>query len=208
MASPPYNHNYGTSVSPPYPSHTPLPPASRKRPSDMASAPAVKRRKPSMMSTTSSMSIHPLRQTSFPPDGSEQFSPPGRSPSVDTMSLVSGSLVAGGGKKKRGRKPKGFEDNASVAGGAAPTAVSGTSGRGRASRGMSIEEEDDVGEGMDVAIVARTKEEKEKEKQHRAMLVSAFDEDQFKRYEVWRSSRLADSVVRRVRPCFQSSVLV
>jgi transcription initiation factor TFIID subunit 11 len=114
------------------------------------------------------------------------------------MSLVSGSVAAGGGKKKRGRKPKGFEDNASLAGGRAATAVSGTSGRGRTSRALSADEEDDVGEGMDVAIVASTNEEKEKEARHRAMLIGAFDEDQFKRYEVWRSARLSDAVVRRV----------
>jgi transcription initiation factor TFIID subunit 11 len=197
MASPPYTQNYGSAVSPPYPSHAQLPP-SRKRPSEMASASPVKRRKPSLMSTGSNLSVHPLRQTSFPPDSNEQFSSGARSPSVDTMSLVSGSLVGGTGKKKRGRKPKGYEDNASLVGGTAPTAVSGTSGRGRASRGISADEEDDAEDGMDVAIVARTNEEKEKEKRHRAMLVAAFDEDQFRRYECWRSSRLSDAVVRRV----------
>jgi transcription initiation factor TFIID subunit 11 len=159
----------------------------------------VKRRKASMISTTSALSAHPLRQTSFPPDGNDVFSPDEvRSPSVDTMSLVSGSIAAAPVKKKRGRKPKGAEDNASVAGGVAPTAVSGVSGRGRASRGMSVEEEDDVGGEMDVAIVARSKEEKEKEKQHRAMLVAAFDDLQFRRYEQWRGARLSDAVVRRV----------
>ncbi len=159
----------------------------------------MKRRKASMMSTTSALNVHPLRQTSFPPDGNEVFSPGDvRSPSVDTMSLVSGSMAGAPVKKKRGRKPKGAEDTASLAGGVAPTAVSGASGRGRASRGMSIEEDDDVGGEMDVAIVSRSKEEKEKEKQHRAMLVTAFDEMQFRRYEHWRQARLSDSVVRRV----------
>jgi transcription initiation factor TFIID subunit 11 len=159
----------------------------------------VKRRKASMISTTPALSSHPLRQTSFPPGGNDVFSPDEvRSPSVDTMSLVSGSIAAAPAKKKRGRKPKGAEDNASVAGGAAPTAVSGVSGRGRASRGMSVEEEDDVGGEMDVTIVARSKEEKEKEKQHRAMLVAAFDDLQFRRYEQWRGARLSDAVVRRV----------
>jgi transcription initiation factor TFIID subunit 11 len=51
---------------------------------------------------------------------------------------------------------------------------------------------------MDVTIVARSKEEKEKEKQHRAMLVAAFDDLQFRRYEQWRGARLSDAVVRRV----------
>lgn len=151
------------------------------------------------MAAGSALSVHPLRQTSFPSDGNDVFSPEAvRSPSVDTMSLVSGSIAGGPVKKKRGRKPKGAEDTASVAGGVAPTAVSGVSGRGRASRGMSAEEDDDVGGEMDVAVVARSKEEKEKEKQHRAMLVTAFDEMQFRRYEHWRQARLSDAVVRRV----------
>jgi transcription initiation factor TFIID subunit 11 len=159
----------------------------------------VKRRKASMMPTGSALSVHPLRQTSFPPDGNEAFSPEDpRSPSVETMSLVSGSIAGAPAKKKRGRKPKGAEDTASVAGGVAPTALSGASGRGRASRAMSAEEEDDIGGDMDVAIVARSKEEKEKEKQHRAMLVTAFDEMQFRRYEHWRQARLSEAVVRRV----------
>jgi transcription initiation factor TFIID subunit 11 len=165
----------------------------------MSGAPAVKRRKPSMMSTGSSLSVHPLRQTSFPPDGNDVFSPEAiRSPSVETMSLVSSSIAGAPVKKKRGRKPKGAEDTASLAGEVAPTAMSGVSGRGRASRGMSAEEDDDAGGDMDVAIVSRTKEEKEKEKQHRAMLVTAFDEMQFRRYEHWRQARLSDAVVRRV----------
>lgn len=160
------------------------------------------------MSTTSALSAHPLRQTSFPPDGSDVFSPEAvRSPSVDTMSLVSGSIAGAPAKKKRGRKPKGTEDTASVAGGVAPTAVSGVSGRGRASRGISAEEEDDVGGDMDVAIVARSKEEKEKEKQHRAMLVTAFDEMQFRRYEQWRQARLSEAVVRRVMCTFLGKLL-
>lgn len=155
-----------------------------------------------MMSNASGLNVHPLRQTSFPPD--DPFSPGAvRSPSVDTMSLVSGSIAGEPGKKKRGRKPKNAEDTASLAGGLAPTAVSGVSGRGRASRGMTADEDDDVGGETAVAIVTRTKEEKEKEKQHRAMLVSAFDEDQFLRYEKWRSSKLSDAVVRRVRCDFQ-----
>lgn len=163
----------------------------------------MKRRKASVMSTGSALSVHPLRQTSFPPDGNEVFSPEDvRSPSVETMSLVSGSIAGAPAKKKRGRKPKGAEDTASVAGGVAPTAVSGASGRGRVSRGMSAEEEDDVGGDTDVAIVARSKEEKEKEKQHRAMLVTAFDEMQFRRYEHWRQARLSEAVVRRVMCTF------
>ena len=118
------------------------------------------------------------------------------------MSLVSGS-VAGGPKKKRARKSKGAaNDDTSILGGKAKSALSNTSGgrgRKRTSREVSAEEEDEGGEEMAVEMVARTQEERQKEIEHRAMLVRAFDEDQFSRYEAWRSSRLQDSVVRRVR---------
>jgi transcription initiation factor TFIID subunit 11 len=107
------------------------------------------------------------------------------------------SVADPGVKKKRGRKPKAADDAASAVGGRAMTAVSGVSGRGGASRALSPEEEEEVGQGMDVSIVARTQEEKEKEARHRAMLVSAFDEEQFRRYECWRQARLSDAVVRR-----------
>ncbi|KAI9744209.1 MAG: hypothetical protein M1818_002361 [Claussenomyces sp. TS43310] len=197
MASPPDNHNYGSSASS---SH----PQSRKRSSDMsASAPAVKRRKPSVMSSDSRISVHPLRQTSFPPDGSDgQSYAVRRSTSVDTMSLVSGSAAGGITGKKRGRKPKNKgDDNTSLIDERAPTAVSGASGRGgrNKTREQSAEDEDeDADDNVNVTIAARTAEDKEEEKQHRAMLVAAFDEEQFSRYEVWRSSRLSDNIVRRL----------
>lgn len=152
-----------------------------------------------MMSTDSRLSAHPLRQTSFPPDGNDLGSR--RSPSLDTASLVSGNM-AGGTGKKRGRKPKNrADDDTSLVGGKALTAASGISGRGR-KREQSVEDDDDdEGDNINVTTVARTAEDKEEEKQHRAMLVAAFDEEQFRRYEVWRSSRLSDSIVRRVRLC-------
>lgn len=203
MASPPYNHNYGNAVSPPYPSNAQLPQSTKRRQTDMpSSAPGIKRRKTSMLSTTSVTSAHPLRQTSFPPENGSNTPQYSRSPSIDTMSLVSGSAAGGPLKAKRSRKQKGpvNDDSASVAGGRAPTAVSSTSGKGRrkASRDASADEEDEGGEEMAITMVARTQEEKQKEIEHRAMLVNAFDPDQFSRYEAWRSSKLSDSVVRRV----------
>jgi transcription initiation factor TFIID subunit 11 len=189
---------------------------SQKRAAEMAQKyPGTsKRRKPSTSSITSSS--HPLRQTSFPPENPtdrgyslQAFSPGARSPSIDTMSLVSGGVAAAPIKKKRGRKPKNYNpdaDAASVAGGVAPSvAASRTSARAggasRASRGLSVDEDDDEDGGrggLDVAVVARTNEEKEKENRYRAMLVGEFDSEQFRRFECWRSARLADSVVRRV----------
>ncbi|KAB5531328.1 hTAFII28-like protein conserved region-domain-containing protein [Coniochaeta sp. 2T2.1] len=111
-SSPPYSYS-PTALSPP-PSQSFS--NSKKRPSDNSGAmtPSLKRRKASTMSVTSA--THPLRQTSFPPDES-QYDNLARSPSVDSMSLVSGmgggsgSVVSGAPapekiKKKRGRKSK------------------------------------------------------------------------------------------------------
>ncbi len=135
MASPP---NYSPAGSPPYPSHSQLPP-SKKRGSTAADLggpqpPSMKRRKASIMSVTSATSAHPLRQTSFPPDESRAqtlaaaaFSPSfrGRSPSIDTMSLVSGSQVSAAPltKKKRGRKSKAERANEADAEAAAAAAA-------------------------------------------------------------------------------------
>ncbi|PBP20167.1 histone-fold-containing protein [Diplocarpon rosae] len=87
MASPPYSHNYPSAVSPPYPSNASLPAPQKRRQSDMLnSAPSVKRRKGSMFSVTSgTSSVHPLRQTSFPPENNGRAPAFSRSPSVDTM---------------------------------------------------------------------------------------------------------------------------
>lgn len=152
-----------------------------------------------MLSTTSASS-HPLRQTSFPPENALQGLAFSRSPSVDTGSLVSGS-AAGGPKKRRSKKTKGGpNDDVSLFGGKTKSAISNTSGKDprRASRDASVDDEDEGGEEMAVQMVARTQEERQKEVEHRAMLVRAFDETQFSRYEAWRSSRLPDAIVRRV----------
>ncbi|OBT46349.1 hypothetical protein VE00_02770 [Pseudogymnoascus sp. WSF 3629] len=194
--SPPYAPQYGggTSVSPPYPSHTPLPPKRRTT----EHGPTPKRRKPS---TTSTHSSHPLRQTSFPPDGlnpdGRAYSADARSPSVDATSMVSGSVVSKP-PKKRGRKGKGGADEGSLVGGS--TAMSMVSGgrQREGTRGVSPEDDDDEVGTLDVALVSRTNEEKEKEKYYRALLVGALDPDQYARYERWRSSKLADAVVRRL----------
>lgn len=190
----------------------------KKRTADGAAAPALKRRKPSTISTGSgSTSAHPLRQTSFPPDNDDSSSAlfGARSPSadVDAMSLVSGSQVSTAAplKKKRGRKSKAEkarEQTPSVAGGRAPTAVSGASevgGRGSKSVAGGAGGGDE-GEGEDegpteVAAMAdvRTKEQKEEEHRLRGMLISALSEDQFYRFENWRAANLSKASVRRVR---------
>jgi len=115
--------------------------------------------------------------------------------------MVSGSQT-GPVKKKRGRKSKGIvNDTTSLAGGKALTAVSGASGRGGrgTSRGaVEEEEEDDADEDTAVTVAARTQEEKEKENRYRAMLFERFDKMQQRRYELWRSARFSESVIRRL----------
>lgn len=207
MASPPFHHPSLSAISPPYPSNAQLPQPPKRRQSDMpSSAPAIKRRKASMLSTTSASS-HPLRQTSFPPENANTQTPRySRSPSVDTMSLISG---VSGAKRKRGsyKKSKGKGEDESMIGGKSKSAVSGNSGRGggrkrRKSREESVEEEDDGGEDLALETVQRTEEEKQKEIEQRAMLTEQFDPDQWERYTAWRSAKLSEAVTRRVRSLF------
>ncbi|KAH7371839.1 histone-fold-containing protein [Cadophora sp. MPI-SDFR-AT-0126] len=200
MASPPYNHNYPSAISPPYPSNAQLPAPLKRRQSDMpSSAPSIKRRKASMLSTTSATSLaHPLRQTSFPPENNGRTPTFSRSPSMDTMSLVSGS----GAKKKKPRKSKGKDaDNSSVAGTRAKSVVSnGGRAKRRASRDLTAEEEDedDGGDNITMDMAAASHEDKAKEDKRRHILTQSFTPEQFARYEAWRSSKLADAVVRRI----------
>lgn len=198
MASPPYATS-PSGMSPPYPSPAQIP--NKKRPSTLdGSAPPLKRRKPSQTSVSTSSAAHPLRQTSFPPEARSPFP---RSPSVDAQSHVSGSAVSttasGAPKKKRGRKAKNAkpddarEQTPSLVGGRAPTAVSG--------QGGEKEDDDEDDEKAEMAledVVARTQEQKQEEIRLRAMLVEAFDSQQYNRYELWRAAKLADSVVKRV----------
>jgi transcription initiation factor TFIID subunit 11 len=192
-------------MSPPYPSPAPLPNKKRSQTFDANGQP-VKRRKPSNLSQSAAQT-HPLRQTSFPPEGGR--SPYTRSPSVDAISHVSGSAVSGttagvgAPKKKRGRKsknPKGGDDSKeqtpSLAGGKAPTNVSGQGGG--ADKDAEEDEDDDKAEMALEDVVARTQEQKQEEIRLRAMLVEAFDSEQYNRYELWRAAKLSDAVVKRV----------
>lgn len=186
MASPPYATS-PSGMSPPYPSPATIP--NKKRSSTLDVNPPVKRRKPSALSTPS----HPLRQTSFPP---EVRSPYARSPSADAASSVV-STTSGAPKKKRGRKAKnakggGGDDDQTAS--RAPTNVSGQGGEKEGE-----EDEDDEKAEMALEDVgARTQEQKQEEIRLRAMLVEAFDSQQYNRYELWRAAKLADSVVKRV----------
>ncbi|KAI1075679.1 histone-fold-containing protein [Whalleya microplaca] len=214
MASPP--SAYSPSGSPPYPSNAQLP--SKKRGStsaDLSSQPpSMKRRKASVMSVVSASSAHPLRQTSFPPDESQSqnFSPSyRRSPSIDTMSLVSGSQVSGAPmKKKRGRKSKAeraseaaaeaaMRDGTPSAVGGAPTVLSNASGHhgGKDGDPNADKEEFEMPENMASTSAVRTKEQIEEEKELLALLKSKMDDLQFHRYEVWHRQTLKSADVKR-----------
>lgn len=168
--------------------------------------PSSKRRKSSVISQPP---IHPLRQTSFPP---EAGSPYPRSPSVDATSHVSGSVVSattsGAPRKKRGRKAKNAkgddaaEKTPSLVGGKAATTASGQGG----DKELEDDEDDDKAEMALEDAVARTQEQKQEEIRLRAMLVEAFDPLQYDRYEFWRAAKLSDAVVKRVG-FFPSSIL-
>ncbi|ATY61473.1 transcription initiation factor TFIID subunit [Cordyceps militaris] len=203
MASPPPHAASPAAMSPPYPSPASIP-SSKKRTSSFDASnkpPALKRRKASTLSQSSVPLplAHPLRQTSFPPP--EARSPaPTRSPSVDATSHVSGSAVSGAAARKKrpggGRKSRAARaDDAasSVAGGKAATTASGQGGEKE-----DDDEDDDKAEMALEHVVARTQEQKQEEIRLRAMLVEAFDGEQYNRYELWRAAKLSDAVVKRV----------
>jgi hypothetical protein len=189
-------------MSPPYPSPAQIP--NKKRSSTLeVNGPPGKRRKASNVSNASTR----LRQTSFPPENvGSPFT--ARSPSVDAVSHVSGSAVsttASGApvKKKRGRKAKNAKGGAgdeskeqtpSLVGGKAPTTVSGQGG----DKDLEDDEDDDKAEMALEDVTARTQEQKQEEVRLRAMLVEAFDSEQYDRYELWRAAKLSESVVKRV----------
>ena len=195
-------------LSPPYSTTYTLPPIKRRQTELPSSAPASKRRKASMLSITSTNtnSSHPLRQTSFP----AQTPQDPRSPSVDTMSLVSGS--AAGGKPKRARKSRSKRANTTTTpgddastpgfeGGKSGISEPSTRGRGRRTRDQSTEDEDPTDPyalDMNTRMVMESAEEKLKASKDRAMLVRKMDPEQTMRYEAWRSSKLSDATVRRV----------
>ncbi|KAG9240051.1 hTAFII28-like protein conserved region-domain-containing protein [Calycina marina] len=199
MASPPY-HNSPPALSPPF--NSPLPQPPKRRQSDMPTGYSTKRRKASMLSTTSSAS-HPLRQTSFPPEGiikNERYS---RSPSFDTMSTASGVIDS---KRKRKRpKSRVRDDTASIAGGKGKSTVSAASGRATKRRGASKdapeEEEEEEAHALNNLgkdMVLQTEDQKRKEQLNRSMFVSVLDSKQTVRYDAWMSAKLSDPVTKRV----------
>jgi transcription initiation factor TFIID subunit 11 len=73
------------------------------------------------------------------------------------------------------------------------------SGHGGEDKDAEEEDEDDDKAEMALEDVgARTQEQKQEEIRLRAMLVEAFDPEQYSRYEHWRAMKLTESVVKRV----------
>lgn len=114
--------------------------------------------------------------------------------------MASGLTASGQPRKKRGRKAKNAnrdgstDQTPSLAGGKAPTNVSGQGGE----KDGEEDEDDDKAEMALEDVGARTQEQKQEEIRLRAMLVESFDSEQYNRYELWRAAKLSDSVVKRV----------
>ena len=147
MASPP---NLSPATSPPLLSHIPTP-GSKKRPSlAMPShGPSLKRQKRSSVhSTTSALSAHPLRQTSFPPEESA-LDTGARSPSIESdFTALTGSKSVhtnATGKRGRGKGKRKVEGSVKSAG-REKTAEAAREGTGEAPD--EDEEDDDGGEEM------------------------------------------------------------
>ena len=161
MASPPYRSPAG---SPPYPNPAALP-NPKKRPSlSLAANPAPsKRRKSTFHSSVSTPgALHPLRQTSFPPEESV-FS--ARSPSAET-DLTGGrsSITNALGPKKRGRKRKAAEESVKSDGKSKARTVDGSSVK----EGDEGEEDDDEDEDPEGIVEEGEKVDKAKEKERLA----------------------------------------
>lgn len=194
MASPPYRSPAG---SPPYPNPVALP-NPKKRPSlSLAANPAPsKRRKSTFHSSVSTPgALHPLRQTSFPPEESV-FS--ARSPSAETdLTGATGgrsSITAALGPKKRGRKKKTAEGSVKSSGKGKAGIADGASLK----YGDEGEDEDDEDEDPERMVEEGDKVDKAKEKERLAVLVSAFNNEQADRYDMYRRVKLRKETVRKI----------
>lgn len=153
MASPPRIPGAG---SPPYPNPASLP-QSRKRPAQglsiASNVPYAKRRKSTLHSAISTPgSLHPLRQTSFPPEESALDTAGIRSPSNDSdITALTGSrsviTSATGVKGKRGRKKK-VEGSVVNLKSTTRQGADGTSTKGAGDDVEEDDDDDDAGEGL------------------------------------------------------------
>ena len=194
-----------TAISPTYPLSLTV---SKKRPAPTPGAlpggqPNAKRRKPS----TTSNASHPLRQTSFPPGEAQSLlsAPPSRRSSFSPAALDAGSVSSFGRESKRGNR-RGARSTT----GTARQSKDARSGDGRSVKagedGRGDREEDepeeDEGEGADDTVLeggGKMNEAAQKqEREHLAMLIDAFDEEQTYRFDTWRRCRLKKETVRKI----------
>lgn len=111
---------------------------------------------------------------------------------------MSGSVA--GAKKKKPRKSKGKDNDSLAVPGGTPAPGEGGRGRRGGTRDHTEDvEEEDAGAELAVNSTENTREEKLKEERRRHLLTQVFDQEQWARYEAWRSSKLTDATVRRVR---------
>ncbi|KAK8153636.1 hTAFII28-like protein conserved region-domain-containing protein [Phyllosticta citrichinensis] len=169
MASPPSNYNL-----------------SKKRPSLSGSLPAnpSKRRKPSTGPSG-------LRQTSFPPESSEQRAEFSRSPSVDSSFTANTNTT-----RRKGKKGKGDDDVRSTTG----TSVRGgkAAGSEAADKDAEEEEDDEGGEALDAVMEGQGEADEKQEAEHLRMLIDHLDPDQSDRYAKYRAVKLKKEIVRRI----------
>lgn len=152
-----------------------------------------------MISTTSTHSAHPLRQTSFPPESTVYTPGYERSPSVDNMSLVSGSVAGGQSKRKCAKKSKGGKSDFEGSNVGVGKSEGPASKKRRTSNG-NIEEEEEDDNNVDQTMTSMTSsiEEKQRDIQRRALLANHLDPEQFERYTAMRAVKFPDATVRRI----------
>lgn len=153
-----------------------------------------------MISTTSTHSAHPLRQTSFPPESAEFGPGYERSPSVDDMSLVSGSVATGQSKRKRSKKSKGQKGDfeGSNAGSGVKSDGPASKKRRMSKENIEEEEEDDNNGDQTMTSMTSSMEEKQRDIQRRALLANHLDPEQFERYSAMRAVKFPDATIRRI----------
>ncbi|KAI9696178.1 MAG: hypothetical protein M1820_008246 [Bogoriella megaspora] len=195
MASPP-----GPAGSPPYTPALNLQQQSKKR--SNLSAPSQSSSKRRKQSGVSVGSAHPLRQTSFPPEGAEQFGVDvrySRSPSIENSSVVDGSQAGGTKKRGKGRPRKGDEESVRGKANTATGSVAGGSTTGKQGDDEWGEEEaEEEGMGAELLSGGLDSASAAQEREHLDMLLSSFTPDQAMRYDASRRVKLKKETVRKI----------
>lgn len=177
--------------SPPAPANAALPNPPRKRPSIGPQGPSAKRRKPS---TYSIGSTHPLRQTSFPPDGSAALDGP-RSPSVETDFAPSVATSFTGGKRRK--KHKSTAPEGSVRSGKTGATGQRAESEAKADGDEGEDDEDEEEEG-NAEMLENGRRIRDEQSRRFAVLYEAADQDQEGRLTSHRVFHLNDPKLRKI----------